>query len=144
MAGKLDAQRTYLSLRCIPDTLIKLVVNCKFSTALVDDMGVNSPTADIYSFMPQLGNSDEVSRAMRQGDYEDNEVIMGQVEIHLMKKNLSATKLGKLERYDDVIRNVINLAVINLAVENLTGLVGDQSICYQLLVQFASLFLRPS
>ena len=69
---------------------------------------------------------------------------MGQVEIHLMKKKLSATKLGKLECYDDVIRNVINLAAMNLAVENLTGSVGDQSICYQLLMQFASLSLCPS
>ena len=72
MAGKLDAQRTYLSLHCIPDTLVKLVVNGKFSTSLVDDMGENSPTADVYSFMSQLGNSDEVSRAVRQGDYEEN------------------------------------------------------------------------
>ena len=134
MAGKLDAQCTYLPLHCIPDTLIKLLVNCKFSTALVDDMGVNSPTVDVYSFMPQLGNSDEVSRSMWQGDYEDNKVIMGQVEIHLMKKKLSATKLGKLEGYDDVIHNIINLMVINLAVETLlvwlvTSLFVTDSLC---------------
>jgi hypothetical protein len=144
MAGKLDAQRTYLSLHCIPDSLIKLIVNCKFNIALVDDIRVTSPTVDVYSFMPQIGNSEEVSKAMRQGDYEDNEAIMGQVEIHLMKKKLSAMKLGKLDCYDDVIRNVINIAAMNLAVENLTGSVGNQSICYQLLMQFASLFLRPS
>ena len=85
MAGKLDAQCTYLSLHCISNILIKLLVNCKFSTALLDDMRVNSPTADVYSFMPQIRNSEEVSKAMRQGDYKNNEVIMGQVEIHLMK-----------------------------------------------------------
>ena len=69
---------------------------------------------------------------------------MGQVDIHLMKKKLSARKLGKITTYDDTIRNVINLAVLNLAMENLTGSASSQSICYQLLMQFASLFLRPS
>ena len=46
MDGKLDAQRTYLSLHCIFDPLIKLLVKCMFNTALVDDIGVNSPTVD--------------------------------------------------------------------------------------------------
>ena len=143
-AGKLDAKKAYLSLHCIPDPLVKLVVNGKFSTTLVADVSEQSPTVDIYSFMPQLENNAEVAKAMRQGDYEQNEDIMGQVDIHLMKKKLSAMKLGKIVTYDDAIRTVINLAVLNLAMENLTGSAGSQSICYQLLMQFAALFLRPS
>ena len=143
-AGKLDAKKAYLSLHCIPDPLVKLVVNGKFSTTLVADVSEQSPTVDIYSFMPQLENNAEVAKALRQGDYEQNEDIMGQVDIHLMKKKLSTKKLGKIVTYDDAIRTVINLAVLNLAMENLTGSAGSQSICYQLLMQFAALFLRPS
>ena len=94
-AGKLDAQKAYLSLHCIPDNQIKLLANCKFTTTLVADVNEQSPTVDVYSFMPQLENDNEVSKASKQGDYEQNEDIMGQVDIHLIKKKLSTKKLGK-------------------------------------------------
>ena len=67
---------------------------------------------------------------------------MGQSDAHIMKKKLSTSKLGDIRTYEDVIRMTINATDLCLTLEDLTGDESNQSICYQLLRQFAGLFLR--
>ena len=135
-------QSTFESMYSIPDTIVKLLVSCKMATELVESIDQASPNVDMYCFMPQLQNGSSVLRALTQSQYEDNEIIMGQNDNDKMKKKLSAHKLGSIKTVKDVVRNIVNLCIINLACEDLTGRTEDKSICYQLLQQHAAIFLR--
>ena len=124
MAGKFDPHCTYLSLYCVHESLLKLVVNCKFSTQLVASIDKSSPTVDIYSFVPQLVNSTEVTKATAESEYERNKSIMGQNKAYFTEKKLSAIKLGTIKvvkEYDDVICNIMNLTMLHLNMGNLTS-----------------------
>ena len=73
MSGKFDPQCTHMSLYNIYESLLKLVVNCKFSTSLVALIGESSPTVDIYTFAPQLVDSTEVSKTTSVNMRETNQ-----------------------------------------------------------------------